>query len=110
MPAEKPPKYPLGVHFVLASKFFESFAANGVRSILTLYLHDSLNFSQDQSTISLHVFNFFSQFCPIIGAFIADGYLGNEKSILYFLIIYAMGFVGITLTTLPMVSQADAIR
>lgn len=134
---EKPTSddYPVGVHFVLASKFFESFAANGVRSILALYLYDSLHFSRDLSTIVLHIFNFFSQFCPIFGAFVADGYIGNERlvrerfkgslqlfltlvlfiislvrSIFCFLTIYSVGFLGMTLTTLPMVGQGDAIK
>lgn len=124
--------YPVGVYFVLASKFFESFAANGVRSILALYLYDSLHFSRDLATIVLHIFNFFSQFCPIFGAFIADGYIGNERweitwdfilisliqskrsnhcrSIFCFMIVYSVGFLGITLTTLPIVSQGDAVR
>lgn len=89
--------YPKAVIFVLLSKFFEAFAANGVRSmqsflskqktfrwmtnyhviiyfaffywkaILALYLRDSLNFSEESSMTFYHIFNFFSQFCPIFG-------------------------------------------
>lgn len=71
--------YPAGVYFVLCSKFFESFAANGIRSVLALYLRDSLLFSEDFSTMVLHIFNFFSQFCPIFGAILADCFIGNVK-------------------------------
>lgn len=72
-------RYPVGVYFLLASKFFESFAANGIRSILALFLRDAMNLSEDLATVLLHVFNFFSQFCPILGALLADCYTGKVK-------------------------------
>jgi len=49
----------------------------------------------------LHVFNFFSQFCPIFGAIIADGYLGNSKTLFLFYIPYALGYGLLTITTIP---------
>lgn len=96
----QPISYPFAVIFVLVSKTFEAFAANGVRSnfnvlchngnlkfilfslilaVLALYMRDSLHFSEEYSTTLLHIFNFFSQFCPIFGAIIADSYWGNTK-------------------------------
>ncbi|XP_055702583.1 solute carrier family 15 member 2 isoform X2 [Phlebotomus papatasi] len=99
-------KYPTAVYLVLGSKFFESFAANGVRSILALYLRDSLNLPESLSMTVLHIFNFFSQFCPIFGAILADSYFGNAKTIFYFLLFYALGFGGITLATLPFITAS----
>lgn len=92
--------------FVLASKFFEAFAANGVRTVLALFLHDSLQLSEDTSTAILHLFNFFSQFCPIFGAVLADSYLGNAKTLFIFYIPYAIGYVGLVLTTVPYLEEA----
>lgn len=75
----------------------ESFAANGIRSknqlqstkfklikiflaaILALFLRDSLQYSEDISTAVLHIFNFFGQFCPLLGAILADNYFGNQR-------------------------------
>ncbi|CRK94796.1 CLUMA_CG008290, isoform A [Clunio marinus] len=93
--------YPIAVIFVLVSKCFEAFAANGVRSILALYLRDSLKFNEDFSTAVLHSFNFFSQFLPIVGAILADSYLGNKTTIFYFCIPYALGYLGTLIGTLP---------
>lgn len=87
--------------FVLLSKTFEAFAANGVRSILALYLRDSLRFNEDFSTTVLHTFNFFSQFLPIVGAILADSYFGNAKTVFIFCIPYALGYLGSFLGTLP---------
>ncbi|XP_053969520.1 peptide transporter family 1 [Anastrepha ludens] len=94
-------KYPLAVIFVLLTKFFEAFAANGIRTILVLYLRDDLCFSENFSTIMLHIFNFFGQFCPIFGAILADSYFGNVRTISYFCILYGSGWVMLILTVLP---------
>jgi dipeptide/tripeptide permease len=93
--------YPIAVIFVLLSKTFEAFAANGVRSILALFLRDSLQFDEEFSTSVLHTFNFFSQFLPIVGAILADSYLGNARTIFMFCIPYAFGYFGLFLGTLP---------
>ncbi|XP_037046247.1 solute carrier family 15 member 2 [Bradysia coprophila] len=93
--------YPKAVIFILCSKFFESFAANGVRTVLALYLKDSLNYSEDFSTSVLHVFNFFGQFCPIFGAILADNYFGNARTIFYFFFFYAVGWIGMVFVTFP---------
>ncbi|XP_017074915.2 peptide transporter family 1 [Drosophila eugracilis] len=94
-------RYPRAVFFVLATKFFEAFAANGIRTVLALYLRDDLNFTESFSTVVLHIFNFFGQFCPIIGAILADSYIGNVRTISGFCFIYAFGWLLLTLTSLP---------
>lgn len=93
--------YPIAVIFVLLSKTFEAFAANGVRSVLALFLRDSLKFDEEFSTAFLHTFNFFSQFLPMFGACLADSYLGNAQTIFLFCVPYAIGYVGTFLGTLP---------
>ncbi|XP_016960721.1 peptide transporter family 1 [Drosophila biarmipes] len=94
-------RYPRAVFFVLATKFFEAFAANGIRTVLALYLRDDLNFTESFSTVVLHIFNFFGQFCPIIGAILADSYMGNVRTISGFSFIYAFGWLLLVLTSLP---------
>ncbi|SPP88475.1 peptide transporter family 1 [Drosophila guanche] len=94
-------RYPRAVYFILATKFFEAFAANGIRTILALYLRDDLNFTESFSTVVLHIFNFFGQFCPIIGAVLADSYMGNVRTISAFCFLYAFGWLLLTMTSLP---------
>ncbi|KAH8295232.1 hypothetical protein KR018_008972 [Drosophila ironensis] len=94
-------RYPRAVFFVLSTKFFEAFAANGMRTVLALYLRDDLNFTESFSTVVLHIFNFFGQFCPIIGAILADSYMGNVRTISGFCFLYAFGWLLLTLTSLP---------
>ncbi|XP_065354872.1 solute carrier family 15 member 2 [Calliphora vicina] len=94
-------RYPRAIVFVLMAKLFEAFAANGIRTILALYLRDDLYFSESLSTIVLHIFNFFGQFCPIFGAILADSYIGNVRTITGFYFLYAFGWILLVLTALP---------
>ncbi|XP_070509857.1 solute carrier family 15 member 2-like [Chironomus tepperi] len=93
--------FPSAVIFVLLSKTFEATAANGIRSVLSLYLRDSLLFNEGFATIVLHTFNFFSQSLPICGAILADSYWGNAKTVFVFNIPYVIGYLGMFLATLP---------
>ncbi|XP_067615018.1 solute carrier family 15 member 2 isoform X2 [Eurosta solidaginis] len=72
-----------------------------MRTVLALYLRDDLFFSESLSTIMLHIFNFFGQFCPIFGAILADSYFGNVRTISYFCILYAIGWITLIATVLP---------
>jgi solute carrier family 15 oligopeptide transporter 1 len=93
--------FPSAVIFVLLSKTFEATSANGIRSVLSLYLRDSLLFDEGFATIVLHTFNFFSQSLPIFGAILADSYWGNAKTVFVFNIPYVIGYLGMFLATLP---------
>lgn len=73
-----------------------------ILAVLALYLRDSLNFSEESSMTFYHIFNFFSQFCPIFGAILADSYLGNVKTIFYLFFLYACGWIGMVILTLPL--------
>uniref|UniRef100_A0A1B0BNX9 Major facilitator superfamily (MFS) profile domain-containing protein n=1 Tax=Glossina palpalis gambiensis TaxID=67801 RepID=A0A1B0BNX9_9MUSC len=97
----RPTKYPIAIIFVLLTKLLEAFAANGMRTILALYLRDDLNLSESVSTIVLHIFNFFGQFCPIFGAILADSYMGNVRSITSFYFLYGFGWLLLIITSLP---------
>ncbi|XP_013115456.2 solute carrier family 15 member 2 [Stomoxys calcitrans] len=97
------PKYPIAIIFVLTAKLFEAFAANGIRTILALYLRDDLFFSESFSTVLLHIFNFFGQFCPIFGAILADSYIGNVRTINRLYFVYALGWTLLVFTSLPYV-------
>lgn len=73
-----------------------------VTAVFVMYLHDSLNFTETSATTYFHIFNFFSQFCPIFGAIIADNYFGNVKTIFYLFFLYALGWIGMVILTFPL--------
>ncbi|RLM84428.1 protein NRT1/ PTR FAMILY 8.3-like [Panicum miliaceum] len=77
----------------------ESMAFNGIATNLVVYIRSVIHggIASSASTVSLWFGTSF--FVPILGAAIADTYLGNYKTILISLIMYLLGMVLITVAT-----------
>ncbi len=56
-----------------------SFCYYGLRSLLTLFLRDSLGYSDPQSVAIYSYFTSFAYFTPLLGGYLADSYLGKYK-------------------------------
>ncbi|XP_062186929.1 protein NRT1/ PTR FAMILY 8.3-like isoform X1 [Phragmites australis] len=84
---------------ILGLECLESMAFNGIGTNLVVYLRSVLHdgIASSASTVSLWYGTSF--FVPILGAGIADTYLGNYKTVLISLIMYLLGMVLITLAT-----------
>ncbi|XP_060809537.1 peptide transporter family 1 isoform X4 [Amyelois transitella] len=96
--------YPKAVGFIVTNEFCERFSYYGMRTILSLYLRDKLGYSDNGATVIYHVFTMFAYFFPLVGAMIADGWLGRFRTILYLSLVYAAGTILISLTAMPPVS------
>ena len=48
-------------------------------AVLTLYMRNILGFEEDLATVLYHTFIMLCYFSPILGAIIADNYLGKFK-------------------------------
>ncbi|KAL0902567.1 hypothetical protein ABMA27_000405 [Loxostege sticticalis] len=97
-------RYPRAVGFIVTNEFCERFSYYGMRTILSLYLRDKLGYTADGATIIYHTFTMFAYFFPLIGAMIADGWLGRFRTILYLSLVYATGSVLISLAAMPPVN------
>ncbi|PVH65215.1 hypothetical protein PAHAL_2G440100 [Panicum hallii] len=84
---------------ILGLECLESMAFNGIATNLVVYIRSVLHggIASSASTVSLWFGTSF--FVPILGAAIADTYLGNYKTILISLIMYLLGMVLITVAT-----------
>ncbi|CAM8958553.1 unnamed protein product [Rhodiola kirilowii] len=84
--------------FILGNEFCERLAYYGMSTNLVLYFKERLN--QHSATAAKNVSNW-SGTCyitPLIGAFLADAYLGRFWTIAIFSIIYVMGMTLLTLS------------
>jgi len=72
-----------------------------MKAILVIYLNLALGFSEGTSVSIYHAFNVFCYFTPILGAMLADGWLGKFRTILYVSVFYALGNVVMTVTAIP---------
>lgn len=72
-------KYPKSIGFIISNEFCERFNYYGMRTILVLYMTIKLGYSDDAATVLFHVFTSLVYFFPIMGAIIADSFLGKFK-------------------------------
>ncbi|XP_037085394.1 solute carrier family 15 member 2-like isoform X2 [Pollicipes pollicipes] len=94
-------KYPKPVFFIIGNEFCERFSFYGMKAILTIYLRNELNYSDDSATVVYHTFNMFCYFTPILGAILADTLLGKFKTIFYISIIYCLGNILLSMAATP---------
>ncbi|XP_076974292.1 solute carrier family 15 member 2 [Tamandua tetradactyla] len=105
-PKKPPPKicgsnYPLSIAFIVVNEFCERFSYYGMKAVLTLYFLYFLHWNEDTSTSVYHAFSSLCYFTPILGAAIADSWLGKFKTIIYLSLVYVLGHVIKSLGALP---------
>ena len=93
--------YPKTVFLILGSKFFERLSFLAMNSILSLYINHVLMFDQNRSTTIYHSFTMLCYICPLVGAVMADQFLGKFKTIVYMSLIFLLGHVLKTLAAIP---------
>lgn len=98
---ESPKPYPKAVFFIIATEFCERFSYYGMRTILTLYLINMLMFDESTAKSIYHVFIMGCYFSPVLGAMIADSYLGKFRTIFYISIVYAIGNITLAVSATP---------
>ena len=77
--------------FMFLVKIFWIFSA-----ILALYLTDALGYTEALALTIYHVWVALCYFTPVIGAILADSFLGKFRTIFYISIIYAIGQLVLT--------------
>ncbi|NXR99405.1 S15A1 protein, partial [Oxylabes madagascariensis] len=83
--------FPLSIFFIVINEFCERFSYYGMKAVLTLYFTRFLHWDDNFATAIYHTFVALCYLTPILGAVIADSWLGKFKTILYLSIIYAIG-------------------
>lgn len=122
--AFQPVRYPKSIFFIISNEFSERFNYYGMRSkfiithslentnyfisylntfsaVLALYLTQKLNYDDDTATVIYHIFTSLAYFFPLMGAILADSWLGKFKTILYLSIVYCIGSTLIALGAIP---------
>jgi len=98
-------KMPAGIPYILSNETAERFAFYGMTSILVIFMtkylmgqDGSLNImSNEQAKTWFHLFNSAVYFLPIIGALISDIWLAKYRTVIYFCLVYCVGFIALTL-------------
>ncbi|XP_053313595.1 solute carrier family 15 member 1 [Spea bombifrons] len=85
--------YPLSIFFIVINEFCERFSYYGMRAVLVLYFKYFLRWDNNLSTVVYHTFVAVCYLTPILGAIIADSWLGKFKTIVYLSVVYTVGQV-----------------
>lgn len=93
--------YPKAVFFIIGNEFCERFSYYGMRTILTLFLINVLMFEEHTAKSVYHGFIMACYFTPVLGAMIADSYLGKFRTIFYISIVYAIGNITLAVSATP---------
>ncbi|XP_040214219.1 solute carrier family 15 member 2-like [Rana temporaria] len=100
-------KYPLSILFIIVNEFCERFSYYGMKAVLTLYFLNYLHWSENLSTTVYHAFSGLCYFTPILGAPIADGWLGKFNTIFWLSILYVIGHVIKSVGAIPYVGGTE---
>lgn len=99
--------YPLSIFFIVVNEFCERFSYYGMRAVLVLYFKYFLKWDDDLATSIYHTFVALCYLTPILGAIVADSWLGKFKTIIYLSIVYAIGQVAMAVSAIHDVTDSD---
>ncbi|XP_034354441.1 solute carrier family 15 member 1 [Arvicanthis niloticus] len=99
--------YPLSIFFIVVNEFCERFSYYGMRALLVLYFRNFLNWDDDLSTAIYHTFVALCYLTPILGALIADSWLGKFKTIVSLSIVYTIGQAVISVSSINDLTDHD---
>ncbi|MDB6054324.1 MAG: proton-dependent oligopeptide transporter family [Verrucomicrobiales bacterium] len=96
---------PKGVPYIVGNEAAERFSYYGMNAILTVFMTQYLLNSSGQLAVmtpteakqNFHLFTSAAYFFPIVGAFIADGFLGKYKTILILSVVYCLGHLALAI-------------
>ena len=74
-------KYPSSLSTLFFTEMWERFSYYGMRALLVLYLVNSLNYSESDALHIYAVYTGLVYLTPLIGGYLADRFLGTQKSI-----------------------------
>lgn len=93
--------FPRSVYYIIGNEFCERFSYFGMKSVLAVYLIDWLSLTQANATIFIHAFNLVSYCFSLLGGFLADSVFGKYETIVYLSIIYLIGSLFLTFSSVP---------
>ncbi|XP_070770371.1 solute carrier family 15 member 1 [Enoplosus armatus] len=78
-----------------------------MRAVLVLYFKYFLRWDDDMATSIYHTFVALCYLTPILGAVVADSWLGKFKTIIYLSIVYAIGQVAMAVSAIHDITDTD---
>ncbi|KAG0267505.1 hypothetical protein BG011_004539 [Mortierella polycephala] len=97
---QAPGPIPFAAWLIIVTELCERFSFYGASMLFQRYMLTHLEISKGSATAISRGFSFFSYITTIFGAIVADKWLGKFKTILIFAILYTMGLVLLTVSSI----------
>jgi POT family proton-dependent oligopeptide transporter len=99
-------RMPGGIPYIIANEFAERFCFYGIKSILAVYLVQSMHFGDAQATTWGSLFKSGAYFFPLLGAVVSDVFWGKYRTVITFSLAYSAGCVVLALARDPQMIAA----
>ena len=83
--------FPPQTRYIVGNEACERFSFYGMNSILTLYMTNVLLMSEGDAVSAVHLFKALIYVLPLLGAWVADRFVGRYRTILYVSLFYCLG-------------------
>ncbi|KAF9107066.1 peptide transporter ptr2 [Mortierella sp. AM989] len=91
---------PIAAWLIIVTELCERFAYYGASLLFQRYMLEYLRLGKGSATAISRGFNFFSYITTIFGAIVADKWLGKFKTVLIFAVVYTIGLILLTVSSL----------
>ncbi|KAK1798777.1 hypothetical protein P4O66_007055, partial [Electrophorus voltai] len=99
--------FPLSIFFIVVNEFCERFSYYGMKAVLVLYFRYFLQWDDDLATTIYHTFVALCYLTPILGAIVADSWLGKFKTIVYLSVVYTIGQAILAVSAIHDITDLD---
>ena len=96
-------KLPKSTYYIISVEGCERFCYYGLRTVLLLYFMYYIGLNKDKATAGFHLFSAACYFTPIFGAILSDGFIGRYWTIVSLSIVYFIGTVVLSVTSIPQI-------
>ena len=94
--------HPPGLYVLFATELWERYGFYSLAAILTLYMDEQLKFSQQLAGQVYGGYIAGVYFMPLIGGFLADRFLGYNRSVMIGAVLMGLGYLSVAMGTLPL--------
>ena len=71
--------FPSSIYYIVGNEFCERFSYYGMKAILIMFLTGMLDYKDSTATAIFHSFSMLCYLTPLLGAMLADGWLGKYR-------------------------------
>ncbi|XP_065059482.1 solute carrier family 15 member 1-like isoform X1 [Rhopilema esculentum] len=90
---------------ILITELCERFSYYGIKTVLVLYLTQDLMYEKYRAKSIYHAFSMVSYFTGVLGAMMADSFLGKFRTIVLSLLVYSISEIALTITCVPSIGR-----